>query len=108
MKCPKCDGVYMTLETWPGTEIERCPRCQGIYLDAGELEQMLASVDASRVDLPVFTALSEEHDLVQGLCHRCQVAMEPILGPRNMRLDRCPKCGAIFLDQGELAEMRKG
>lgn len=108
MRCPKCVGVSMTLETWPGTEFERCPRCQGIFLDAGELERMLVSSEVSRADAPVFTPLSEAHDMVRGVCHRCQEEMEPILGPRNTRLDRCPSCRGVFLDQGELWEMRKG
>ena len=108
MKCPKCPGVGMQLETWPGTEIERCPRCDGIYLDAGELEQLLASQHASRVDAVGFTPLSEQQDMMTGVCDRCRVVMEPYLGPHNMRLDRCPKCGGVFLDQGELSDMRLG
>ncbi|MDY0004063.1 MAG: zf-TFIIB domain-containing protein [Polyangia bacterium] len=108
MKCPKCPGSYMILETWPGVELERCPTCQGLFLDAGELERMLSAAVASRVDVPVFTPLAKEHDLVTGTCHRCQALMEPVLGPRHTRLDRCPGCGGVFLDQGELSEMRKG
>lgn len=107
MKCSKCPDQPMQLETWPGAEIERCPRCQGIFLDAGELERMLGSDETARADGVEFTPLSDELDMQEGTCHRCQVAMEPFLGPRNMRLDRCPRCGGTFLDQGELTELRR-
>ena len=49
----------------------------------------------------------EAQDRVLGNCDRCRVPMDPLIGQRNIRIDRCPKCGAVFLDQGELAEMRK-
>lgn len=107
MRCPKCRDQGMQLETWPGTEIERCPRCQGIFLDRGELEQLLVSANVDRMDAPWFTPLSEQQDMEPATCDRCLVAMEPFLGPRNMRLDRCPRCGATFLDQGELSEIRR-
>lgn len=106
MKCPKCPDQAMELETWPGTELERCPRCQGLFLDAGELERLMVSQAAARVDAPGYTPLSNAQDRAPGICDRCRVTMEPYLGPQNVRIDRCPKCQAVFLDQGELADMR--
>jgi uncharacterized protein len=106
MKCPKCPDQPMRIETWPGTELERCPRCQGLYLDAGELDRMLVAHHAGRVDSQAFTPLSDHHDRKPGICDRCRLEMAPYLGPQNVRLDRCPKCHAVFLDQGELAHMR--
>ncbi len=106
MNCPKCKNREMKRETWEGTEIERCPRCRGMFLDPGELERMLLSQEAEGADSPEFSAISDKHDMVTGYCHRCGKEMEPYMGPRNMRLDRCPECGGVFLDQGELAEMR--
>ena len=107
MKCPKCPDQAMQLETWPGTELERCPRCQGLFLDAGELARMLVSMHGGRVDSLGFTPLSDHQDRKLGVCDRCRVDMVPYLGPHNVRLDRCPKCDADFLDQGELAQMRQ-
>jgi len=108
MRCPKCPDQAMRLETWPGVEFERCPRCQGIFLDEGELQRLLVAWEAAHADTLGFTELSERQDLQEGTCDRCRVRMLPYLGPRNMRLDRCPRCGSVFLDQGELAEMRQG
>ncbi len=107
MRCPKCLDQAMQLETWPGTELERCPRCQGLFLDRGELERMLKAYHASRVDSLGFAPDYETQDRVLGTCDRCRVPMDPLIGHRNIRIDRCPKCEAVFLDQGELAEMRK-
>ena len=77
MKCPKCPGQGMLLETWPGTEIERCPRCDGLYLGRGELEQLLASQFATRVDASGFTPISEEQDMMAGTCDRCRSRSYP-------------------------------
>lgn len=107
MKCPKCSDMAMQLETWPGVELERCPRCEGLFLDAGELERLVATSVGDRVDSFGFTPLSETLDMELGSCDRCRIPMKPYLGPRNVRIDRCPKCSAVFLDQGELAELRK-
>ncbi len=106
MKCPKCPAQAMQIETWPGTELERCPRCQGLYLDAGELERLLVAYHGKQVDEQGFTPLSDKQDRRPGICDRCRLEMHPYLGPHNVRLDRCPKCNAVFLDQGELAHMR--
>jgi len=106
MKCPKCPDQAMELETWPGAELERCPRCQGLFLDAGELERLIVARYGGRIDSLGFTPLSDSQDQKSGTCDRCRKEMDPFLGPHNVRLDRCPKCNAVFLDQGELAHMR--
>jgi len=42
-----------------------------------------------------------------GRCGRCNVEMQPMVGLARLRIDRCPQCGGIYLDQGELAAMRE-
>jgi Zn-finger nucleic acid-binding protein len=106
MKCPKCKVVEMVPATYEGVEIDRCPRCEGMYFDKGELEHMLESGYAEGVDSSEFTVLSDKHDMMVGRCQRCDVEMRPMVGQAKLRIDRCPNCGGIYLDQGELATMR--
>lgn len=106
MKCPKCKIAEMGPATFEGVEIDRCPRCEGIFFDKGELEHMMQSRAAEGLDRAEFTVLSDKHDMMVGRCQRCDVEMQPCVGPAKLRIDRCPKCGGIYLDQGELAAMR--
>lgn len=107
MKCPKCKTIELRPETYDDTEIDRCPRCSGMFLDRGELEQMVTNQAGADADHPDFTVLSDKHDMMIGKCPRCGVNMEPFMGPANMRLDKCPQCEGVFLDQGELAAIRR-
>ncbi len=103
MKCPKCDKE-MTPQTYNDVEVDKCPSCEGIYFDQGELDKLIAA-GAAGADSPEYTELSNRMDMMLGTCPRCDVEMDPHLGPGNLRIDRCSKCHAVFLDQGELAEL---
>lgn len=35
----------------------------------------------------------------------CRLWLCGYLGPAKLRIDRCPKCLAVFLDQGELGTL---
>lgn len=106
MDCPKCNKVAMETDTAGGVVIERCPNCQGLYLDEGEMESLLSSEAGRPIDSSEFTEISDHKDMELAFCRKCNVEMEPIWGPANMRIDRCPKCRGVFLDQGELTAIR--
>lgn len=103
MKCPKCDQE-MRVEVYVGVEVDKCPACEGIFLDRGEMETLISG-KAEGADSIEYTELSNQKDMELGTCPRCHVEMLAELGPNNLRIDRCPKCDAVFLDQGELAEL---
>jgi hypothetical protein len=46
MKCPKC-GHDMKSEKLDTIEIDRCSFCEGVYFDAGELDQLFLTKQAS-------------------------------------------------------------
>ncbi|MFH2009786.1 MAG: zf-TFIIB domain-containing protein [bacterium] len=104
MNCPKCK-VEMSAHTVVGIEVDKCPDCEGIYFDQGELDQLLTQGAPEGTDNPEYSAISDQKDMELGTCPRCDQEMEPYLGPRNLRLDRCNDCNAVFLDQGELSEL---
>lgn len=107
MNCPKCSDTDLKQEQYEGVAVHRCPNCQGLFLDHDDLGKLLALEDINGIDNPEFTEISERQDMVTGRCGRCGVEMEPVWGPANMRLDRCPQCKGVFLDQGELAAVKR-
>lgn len=103
MNCAKCLDSQLNAERHADVEIHRCPTCSGLFLNDGVLETLAGIAGTEALDQGGFTAISDRHDMQPGRCPRCTVVMAPFLGPRNMRIDRCPQCSATFLDQGELA-----
>ncbi len=106
MKCPKCRIETMKPETYEGIEVDRCPSCKGLFLDRGELEGMIARKMGNTADTLIFSATSDQMDQVPAFCHRCNKGMVVGKGPGNVRVDVCRTCGAVFLDQGELATLQ--
>lgn len=103
MKCPKC-VKEMIPKNYGDTEVDKCPECAGFFFDQGELERLMAG-GAEETDTIEYTELSNKMDMMIGTCPRCDVDMEPYLGPGNLRIDRCSKCSGVFLDQGEFEEL---
>ena len=104
MKCPKCRREEMRAETFEGIEIDRCAVCKGMFLQKGELEQLI--IRSAAADTFAFSAMSDAMDEVPAHCTRCGEDMDAVMGPADLRVDMCNKCGAIFLDQGELATLQ--
>ena len=105
MNCPKCRIEEMRDEELGGVQFERCPVCKGMYFDKGELEKML-ELEAGTGDTFAFSATSDAMDVVAAYCPHCEREMEALNGPADVRVDRCTDCGALFLDQGELATLQ--
>ncbi len=106
MKCPKCRVEEMTVESFQGIEIDRCPTCKGIFLDRGEIRALIAKKMGNVADTLFFSHTSDMMDDVAGVCTRCNKQMGPVNGPGDIKVDACPQCGGLFLDQGELATMQ--
>lgn len=105
MNCPKCRSVALKPETYESTQIDRCPQCQGALFEAAALQKMLGEAMGGPTDLKAYTPLSRRQDQQPAHCARCDLEMEQYLGPTKLRIDRCPKCLAVFLDQGELGTL---
>lgn len=106
MNCPKCRIEPMTQETYEGIEIDRCPACKGMFLDQGELLAMISQKMGNTADTLLFSATSDQMDGLEADCTKCNRPMMPMKGPGDIRVDVCPHCKGIFLDQGELATLQ--
>lgn len=103
---------------YDGVQIEVCPDCKGEWLHAGELIKIaehheekftpeeIASLDA--VNKETFTTSECEHDELH--CPNCETVEMTHFNycdTSGIILDKCPKCGGIWTDRGELEKVEE-
>jgi Zn-finger nucleic acid-binding protein len=89
-----------------GTLLDHCVTCNAIWLDGGELESLERGQRAGADTLGAQRRAETESETarvveVLDLCPRCQRGLE-ITFIGAVAIDRCPHCGGIFFDRGEL------
>ena len=104
--CPKCRVKELKAEELRGLSLERCAICHGLRLDQGQLRALLAAKLGLVADKLRISAMAELMDPVVGHCFDCDVAMDAITTDTDIRLDQCPSCKVVFLDEGELATLQ--
>lgn len=105
-RCPVC-RIAIDLIKYEGVPVYNCGTCGGYWLTGARLDLILARrevvmPDAVQVKM---IALAEASDSQTELwCWTCGKAMvrEPFKHWNEIQLDRCPKCGGLWLDRGEL------
>lgn len=112
MTCPACSRELR--EATAGVcVVDVCDGgCGGIWFDAGELrhvDEAREPVDGGLLDIARDAALVVDHD-ARRACPRCPEAMVLMRRftsvDRRVAVDECPGCGGVWLDAGELAELR--
>ena len=103
MNCPKCRHELSEFSTKEGVVIDVCDRCQGVWFDRGE---MAAYADLAR-DVPELQAVWSNASNTQNPCPRCRTNLEEMQYSTQdtLLIDRCPACGGIWLDSGELGKI---
>ncbi|MBI4350368.1 MAG: zf-TFIIB domain-containing protein [Elusimicrobia bacterium] len=105
INCPKCASETLVETPVLGKiPLDVCPGCSGILFDKGELEALLKqSQGGGSADLDLINARAE------GLvCPRCRHKMSHggLVNPLLL-VDKCPSCGASWLDARELELLKK-
>jgi Zn-finger nucleic acid-binding protein len=113
MKCPKCGGLTAAINTHSVT-LDKCHGCDGIWLDHGELEQLrntatqgleedleqqFGNPDVTREELDGYLRCPRCDDI--GLRTHYVSYMKPV------RVDLCPSCHGMWLDDKELDSLLK-
>src|SRR3990167_11063713 len=119
MDCPKCVGK-LEHKNAENVEVDVCFVCEGIWFDAGELEKVIEAdsrdfkfigLDKEELDGKEITDLRAELDKKETICPRCgngiKLARKEHQGRHKINVDVCPKCNGIWLDGGEIKELRK-
>ena len=113
MKCPRCSHELQVVSVG-GVKVDACQdSCGGIWFDLFELEKMDQPDESAawllenmRIDI------EQTIDLAKPVgCPRCEgVALMRQQYSKNhsIMIDKCQVCGGIWLDFGELFEIRSG
>jgi len=102
-RCPACSDLLFRRRI-EGIETDGCPSCGGVWLDKGELHQLAKSSEALRTLARTFVpGTPRAVQKPNGMCPRCEEPLKPFEFDqfRGVRLDRCKKCGGMWLDHGE-------
>ncbi|MEQ9823570.1 MAG: zf-TFIIB domain-containing protein [Puniceicoccaceae bacterium] len=112
MKCPRT-GTDLKTITISGITVDFSEACGGVWFDNYELIKFDEAHEQGGAEL---VALMEQHrndavDLNARLhCPKCKtiVMARHFYSPlREIEIDRCPNCGGVWLDAGELAKIRE-
>lgn len=111
MTCPACSRALREVSAG-AVIVDVCDGgCGGIWFDAGELRHVDEShepVEPSLLDIRRDAALVVDHDATRD-CPRCaSVVLKRRFTSvtRRVAVDECPGCAGIWLDAGELAQLR--
>ena len=107
MMCPRC-GAKLAQTRVGELLIEGCNGCGGVWFANSELNA-IARTQASQLKAldELFTARYEPRDEGRKNCPKCSVALfefEFAHSP-GIKLDGCPTCKGIWMDDGELQQM---
>ncbi len=101
MKCPVCRASMLVIEH-KRIELDYCPRCHGVWFDSGELELLLASLNAQ----PSFSPT--QSDEKKRRCPVCRRKMDKALaGKPGVVIDSCPEGHGLWFDSGEVEALVK-
>ncbi|GEM_PF-4731651 len=107
--CPD-DATSLQIQTLRGLALDVCPECAGLYFDEGELAALqeggtaaLESVEASATPSGLVLIDCETPKRCPGCASlMCRYAYRY---SSDIRLDGCPRCGGIWVQDGELAKI---
>ena len=110
MKCPACDNG-LSRHTVAGVELDICQYgCGGIWFDQFEFRKF--DEPHEYADAVLDLQVNSNHRVDQDRkrhCARCadQVMLRRYYSPKqSIAIDECAMCGGIWLDYGELGQIR--
>ena len=104
IECPRCNDMTDRMEVeifGPNIFIDICPKCAGVWLDRGELDKLLKDKKLSDY-LTKDIGTESKSKLV---CPRCGGLMD-LEKADEIEVDVCLSCNGIWLDQGELEDLK--
>ena len=111
MRCPRCEHELQTV-TVSGVKVDACQGgCGGIWFDAFELERMDQPDESAgwllnnmRVDLAI--EVDFEKPVHCPRCEQAELMRQKYPANDRIEIDKCRVCGGVWLDFGELFEIR--
>jgi len=116
MLCPR-DRAVLSTERYEGEVlVDRCPSCDGVWLQRGELEAIEESLERDySADLRGIDVVALAYERARQTvrpdisCPNCESALHPeeYAYCSQILVDRCGKCGGVWLDSGELKALER-
>lgn len=109
MDCPKCRAPMEAIEFGADIEVRRCTGCRGLFCKWQALQQLRDEWLSDVVlDKGSATHGAKQNEMQDVPCPACGTIMESVQDRENARitLDSCPGCNGVFLDAGELTNMK--
>jgi len=108
MNCPVCQKAMQKLDL--GIEVSVCvDGCKGLWLEQGQLARVDAQFEGDFSELEELGAPAGEH--LGGIleCPKCGIPMHKHKhrDAAHVEIDECYQCGGVFLDAGELEEIKR-
>lgn len=109
MECPKCESGMAPLEFGANISVMRCVGCGGLYCEKQALQRLRDEWMADTVlDTGCAAVGAKNNDIRDIACPGCGTTMERTQDKEQVHiiLDTCPDCEGVFLDAGELTDMK--
>lgn len=109
MDCPKCCKPMETVEFGTDIKVMRCTGCSGLFCKWQTLQQLrdewLADTVLDRGSAAMGSKHNEKLDIP---CPECGTTMDRVKDQqqKHITLDSCTNCDGVFLDAGELTDMK--
>jgi Zn-finger nucleic acid-binding protein len=101
--CPRCHTALSPQQEGDIT-LENCERCHGQWLEPDDLKAIIEATVFLEMGPGVRTGIDLTDVQEDAPCPRCGVLMQPFnyAGDSGVILDKCPNCGGLWLDAGDL------
>ena len=109
MNCPKCHALMETVEFGTDIVVQRCTGCHGLFCKWQTLQKLRDEWLSEAVLDQGTPALGAKHnDILDIRCPDCSATMARVKDQEqtHITLDSCPDCDCVFLDAGELTNMK--
>ena len=109
MDCPKCYQSMEVVEFGTDIKLLRCTGCYGLFCKAHTLQQLREEWLSDSVLDKGSPAQGAKHNEQRDIaCPECGATMVRVRDSAQVHitLDSCPDCDGVFLDAGELTDMK--
>lgn len=109
MKCPKCKALMEMIEFGTKINVMRCTECRGLFCKEHTLQQLRDEwLSDTVLDNGNATLGAKHNEMLDIGCPECGNTMDRLQDDEqtHITLDVCPECEGIFLDAGELTDMK--
>ena len=101
LACPR-DGSAMHEKKVGEAQLDLCAKCGGQYFDAGEMFAAFGiKADPSTWDRAETGGTVKKSEIKCARCEAYMLGQDVRYEAQHVEIDRCGKCGGIWLDKGE-------